>query len=97
FDVAIAELAEVWANFHVGQIYRADLPGIISTGARWLGMLMFGWLIPALQRTRPQSLLDNSPLRSSLRGWVDPARIRELMRLGCLRALAVTASSYGSG
>ena len=97
FDVAVAELVKVWANFHVGQIYRADLPGIIKTGARWLGMLMFGWLITALQRTRPQSLLDNSPLRSSLGRWVDPARINELMQQGCLRALAVTASSYGSG
>ena len=97
FDAAVADLVEVWANFHVGQIYRADLPGIIRTGARWLAMLMFGWMIPALQRTRPQSLLDNSPLRSSLREWVDPARIHALMQKGSLRALAVTASSYGSG
>ncbi len=97
FDRAIADLVEVWANFRVGQIYRADLPGIIRTGARWLGMLMFGWLIPALQGRRPQSLLDNSPLQSSLREWVDPARIHELMQQGYLRALAVTASSYGSG
>ncbi len=97
FDAAIADLVEVWANFEVGQIYRADLPGIIRTGARWLGMLMLGWLIPALQRRRPQSFLDNAPLRSSLREWVDPARIHALMQQGCLRALAVTASSYGSG
>ena len=97
FDVAVADLVEVWANFRAGQVYRADLPGIIGTGARWLSMLMFGWLIPGLQRKRPQSLLDSAPLRSSLRDWVKPARIRELIEQGCLRGLAVTASSYGSG
>ena len=97
FDVAVADLVEVWANFRARQVYRSDLPGIIGTGARWLTMLMFGWLIPGLQRARPQSLLDNAPLRSSLREWVEPARIRELIRQGHLRGLAVTASSYGSG
>ena len=97
FDVAVADLIEVWANFRAEQVYRADLPGIIGTGARWLTMLMFGWLVPGLQRTRPQSLLDNAPLRSSLREWVNPTRIRELMEQGHLRGLAVTASSYGSG
>ncbi len=97
FDAAVAELVEVWANFRAGQIYRADLPGIIGTGARWLTMLMFGWLIPSLQRKRPQSLLDNAPLQSSLEDWVKPARIREMLHQGHLRGLAVTASSYGSG
>ena len=97
FDVAVADLVEVWANFRARQVYRSDLPGIIGTGARWLTMLMFGWLIPGLQRARPQSLLDNAPLRSSLREWVEPVRIRELIRQGHLRGLAVTASSYGSG
>lgn len=97
FDVAVADLVEVWANFRAGQVYRSDLPGIIGTGARWLTMLMFGWLMPGLQRTRPRSLLDNSPLRNSLRDWVKPERIRELMQQGHLRGLAVTASSYGSG
>ena len=97
FDVAVADLVEVWANFRARQVYRSDLPGIIGTGARWLTMLMFGWLIPGLQRARPQSLLDNAPLRSSLREWVEPARIRELIRQGHLRGLAMTASSYGSG
>ncbi len=97
FDVAVADLVEVWANFRAGQVYRADAPGIIGTGARWLGMLMFGWLIPRLQRTRPQSLLDNAPLRSLLQEWVRPARIHELVQQGHLRGLAVTASSYGSG
>ena len=97
FDVAVAELNKVWANFRVQQIYRADLLGIIGTGARWLSLLMVGWLIPALQRRQPKSLLDNSPLRSSLAEWVDPERIRELMNRGHLQGLAVSTSSYGSG
>ena len=97
FDVAVSDLTDVWANFHARQVYRADLLGIIGTGARWLSILMAGWLIPALQRNQPQSLLDNSPLRSSLAQWVNPERIRELLKQGHLHGLAVSTSSYGSG
>ncbi|WP_092407479.1 patatin-like phospholipase family protein [Dokdonella immobilis] len=97
FDLAVAALHEVWANFRVSQIYRADLPGIIATGARWLTMLTLGWLIPGLRRARPRSLLDNAPLRSSLKAWFKPEQVRTLMAEGQLKGLAVTASSYGSG
>lgn len=97
FDVAVAALCEVWENFSVDQVYRADSIGVIRTGARWLTMMSLGWLLARWRRARPRSLLDNSPLGASLGEWVSPGRIRELLRQGHLRGLAVTASSYGSG
>jgi len=97
FDGAVSELCAVWENFHADQVYRADSLGVIRTGARWLTMMSIGWLIARWHRTRPRSLLDNTPLAALLGELVDTDRLRRQMRDGHLRALAVTASSYGSG
>jgi NTE family protein len=97
FDGAVGELCAVWENFHADQVYRADSLGVIRTGARWLTMMSIGWLIARWHRTRPRSLLDNTPLASLLGELVDTGRLRRQMADGHLRALAVTASSYGSG
>jgi NTE family protein len=97
FDDAVARLCDVWENFRAEQVYRADSIGVIRTGARWLTMMSIGWVIARWRRAQPRSLLDNSPLKSLLENGMDPGRVRELMRQGHLRGLAVTASSYGSG
>jgi NTE family protein len=97
FDGGVAEIAEIWKNFHADQVYRADSLGVIRTGARWLSMLSIGWVVARWRRARPRSLLDNAPLAGLLERLVNPARIRQAMYDGHLDALAVTASSYGSG
>ena len=97
FDGAVVRLCEVWANFHAEQVYRADSFGVIRTGARWLTMMSIGWAIARWHRARPRSLLDNAPLQSLLTRLVSPERTQQMMREGHLKALAVSASSYGSG
>lgn len=97
FDEAVRALCEVWEGFHAEQVYRSDSIGVIRTGARWLTMFSLGWAIARWRRARPRSLLDNSPLESLLGRLVQTERIEEVMRTGHLQALAVTASSYGSG
>jgi NTE family protein len=97
FDAGVRALAAVWENFHAEQIYRSDSIGVIRTGARWLTMMSIGWVIARWRRARPKSLLDNRPAGLLLRRMVSPERLREVMRQGHLQALAVTASSYGSG
>ncbi len=97
FDAAIAGLAQVWENFKAEQVYRTDSIGVIRSGARWLTMMSIGWLIARWTRARPRSLLDNRPLESLLASLVSTAHLRKMMREGHLDALAVTASSYGSG
>ena len=62
FGKAVAILADVWRNMRAGDIYRADAIGIGASVARWLSMLVAGWLV----RNPPRSLLDNSPLRELL-------------------------------
>jgi NTE family protein len=97
FDGAVDGLCEVWQNFRAEQVYRSDSFGVIRTGARWLTMMSVGWAIARWRRARPRSLLDNSPLESLLKRLVNTERTRQMMREGHLKALAVSASSYGSG
>jgi NTE family protein len=97
FDGAVAGICQVWENFHAEQVYRSDSLGVIRTGARWLTMMSIGWVIARWRRVRPRSLLDNRPLEALLEHLVSTTRLHEMMVAGHLHALAVTASSYGSG
>jgi NTE family protein len=97
FDAAVDTICEVWENFHAEQVYRSDSIGVIRTGARWLTMMSMGWVIARWRRAKPRSLLDNSPLQALLTRLVSTERLHQVMQDGHLKALAVTASSYGSG
>lgn len=97
FDLAVAGLAQVWSNFTAEQVYRADSIGVMRTGAGWLTLWSLGWVIARWRRLRPRSLLDNSPLAELLQRMVHLDRLHEVMHAGHLQALAVSASSYGSG
>jgi NTE family protein len=97
FDGAVAGLAHIWENFSADQVYRSDSIGVIRTGARWLTMVSLGWAIARWRRARPRSLLDNKPLEALLTELVSTERLHRVMAEGHLHALAVSASSYGSG
>ncbi|WP_418315908.1 patatin-like phospholipase family protein [Piscinibacter sakaiensis] len=97
FDAAVADLVNVWRGFSAEQVYRTDSLGIARSGARWLTMLSLGWLIARWSRARPRSLLDCSPLSGLLQRLIDTARIDRMVAEGHLHAVAVTASSYGTG
>ena len=97
FDTAVGGLVHVWRHFHAEQVYRSDSIGVIRTGARWLTMMSVGWMIARWRRARPRSLLDNSPLDVLLARLIDTRRLKQMMKDGHVQALAVTASSYGSG
>lgn len=97
FSESVRMLVEVWSNFTVDQVYRADTLGIVGSGARWLSMLTMGWLIRRLKANPPTSFLDNMPLVALLHRMLDLPRLDEVLNSGKLHALAVTASSYSSG
>ncbi|HEX6703575.1 MAG TPA: patatin-like phospholipase family protein [Albitalea sp.] len=97
FDSAVGGLVHIWRHFHAEQVYRSDSFGVIRTGARWLTMMSMGWAIARWRKARPRSLLDNSPLDTLLAKLIDVQRLKQVMRDGHVQALAVTASSYGSG
>ena len=64
--LGVRRVRRLWSSLSTDMIYRADAPGLIRTGVRWLGLLSLGWMYSGLTRKRPQSLLDNSPLQALL-------------------------------
>ena len=93
FHDAVRRLAFIWKNFHVDQVFRADVRGIMVNGLRWLIALMMG----GLGRRNPHALLDRTPLRALLDEFVPCERIQQSIDAGALQALSVTASGYRSG
>ena len=90
---AVGELTEVWANFRVGQVFRADAVAMLRAGLRWtLSAISAGALMHA-----PKSLFDNSPLRVLLKKSVDWDALRANVVAGHVRAIALCATTYGGG
>ncbi len=95
--LGVRRVRRLWSSLSTDMIYRADAPGLIRTGVRWLGLLSLGWMYSGLTRKRPQSLLDNSPLQALLGRVLDFGNLQSNLERGALSALAITASGYTSG
>ncbi|MCY1210207.1 MAG: patatin-like phospholipase family protein [Achromobacter veterisilvae] len=95
--LGVRRIRRLWSSLNTDMIYRADAPGLIRTGVRWLGLLSLGWMYSGLTRKRPTSLLDNSPMQALLSRVLDFQHLRSNLESGALSALAITASGYTSG
>jgi NTE family protein len=93
FQEGVRRLNFVWRNFTVNRVFRADTPGVVANGLRWLAALVLG----GLGRRNPRALLDRAPLRELLQQTMPCERIQQSIDAGALHALSVTASGYGSG
>ena len=47
FHEGVRRLVHVWQNFHVDQVFRADVPGVLANGLRWffIAFLPFACLL----------------------------------------------------
>ncbi len=90
---AIVGLEQVWANFHVEQVFRVDPWHMVRSGVHWVLSLVSGGFLVA----PPRSMLDNTPLRQLLERNVDWSGIHKSIERGHLRALALCATSYVTG
>lgn len=97
FASAVRGLLAVWENVVTPTVYRADSLAVLRSGARWLSLLSFGWLLRTWHAAPPRFLLDNTPLAGLLHRALDLPRLDANLADGRLHALAVTASSYSSG
>jgi NTE family protein len=93
FHQATRLLERVWSNFTVGQVFRADFPGMTSTWARWWWALFFG----GATRRNPVAILDRAPLRELLGRYLLCERIQPAIDEGLVHALCISASGYTSG
>lgn len=95
FRCGVQKLVKIWINSRTEDIYRTDPVGVLSNTLNWLSGLLLGGL--GLHKSKPTSLLDNSPLEAFLTGILPHRYIQKHIDGGYLHALSVTASGYGSG
>jgi NTE family protein len=93
FRTGVADLEKLWMALRSHKVYRTDFPSTLLSALHWLATLTFG----GFGRGNPLSLLRNGPLERLLRDGIDFAEVRRCLQEGLLDALAVTASSYGTG
>ncbi len=93
FSDGMGRLLGMWENLHMDMVVRTDAKTATRTGARWIWSFASG----GKSNSQPESLLDNTPLRSLIEHHVNLARMRQCVQAGQLRALGITASSYGRG
>jgi NTE family protein len=93
FGAAAGKLEALWRSLRSASVFVTDPVPLFGRmlgwgagpGLRWAGVKV------------PPSLLDTGPLERLLEAEVDFSRIAEMVDRDYLRALAVTASSYGQG
>lgn len=95
FRKGVKYLLNVWKNFHVDEVYRADFVGVMHNSSRWLAGLFLSSI--GINKLNQVSLLDNAPLVELLGQTLPCEKIQESIDCGALHALSITASGYGSG
>ena len=91
---ATREIARIWSELRVSDVFRTDGVALAKTGAR----LAFDFALGArLGHTRTRGLFDTRPLERTLERVFPPRGIAEAIRQGRVAAVAVTATSYHSG
>jgi NTE family protein len=93
FREGVDRLYGVWANFHVGKVFKTDTWTAVKSGLRW----SLTFLSVGLVKRQPKSVLDNTPLRHLLESHIRFARIQQAIDAGNLDAVSITASGYTSG
>jgi len=94
FGEATHELARVWSDLQVEQVFRTDLPALAACGAGLARDFVLGGF---LGHTVTHGFFDTSPLASLLERAFPPRGIAEAIRRGHLYAVAIAATSYHSG
>ena len=88
---AIGAIEQVWAGFHVDQVFEVGIRRMLGSGLHWLGSLLTGGLI-----LPPRSLFVNDPLRDLLLRNVSWQGLRNGLSRGDIDALALCATSYSN-
>jgi NTE family protein len=94
FAATSRELARLWSDLTVQDVYHSDVVSLTQGGLRWLQDLSLGGFLGG---GGAQSLLDATPLRGFLARHLQPGAIARSIAGGHLYALAVSATSYFSG
>ncbi|MEJ2470212.1 MAG: patatin-like phospholipase family protein [Desulfuromonadales bacterium] len=96
FAVAVEDLSRLWQNLTIEQVFRTDSISLLKNLLHWQISLVSGGLI---QAPSGRGMVDPSPLRTLLEGQFATdgtalGGIRENLRRGHLKALAISATDY---
>ncbi len=94
FGEAADEIARLWSELRVEQVFRTDAVALARSGLRFGRDLAIGSLVG---RTRTTGFLDTAPLARLVERIFPPRGIAQRIRAGHLYAVAVSATSYHSG
>lgn len=94
FGTAAEGLWDVWRHLRMENVIRTDFGSFSSLGLRLMFNLGIGG---GATKQRATHLIDTAPLRDFLREHVDTEAMRNHIRAGVLRGVAVTTTSYASG
>ena len=99
FAERVQNLATLWTNLKIDDVFRVDIRDLTSRTLRWSGRLLSGGKSPL---PPARSLVDTEPLRALLERELkaDGGVIRgveQSLRDGWLRAFALTGANYTTG
>jgi NTE family protein len=94
FGEATREIARVWSELTVEQVFRTDLVALALGAAGIARDVVLG---PLGAGTITTGLLDTTPLEALLESALPPTGVLEAIQAGRVYAVAVTATSYHSG
>jgi NTE family protein len=100
FADKVENLAAVWGDIRIDDVFRVDLRDLTSRTLRWGGRLLGGGRAPL---PPARSMVDTAPLRTLLARMLHAGAGGEIdgisrsLQSGALRAIALTASSYTTG
>lgn len=94
FQEGAKRLAATWAALTPDRVFRTGTLRLASIGSRWLRDLSTGGLVG---KTGINYLLDSAPLRELVAKEIPLGRMRKHLRVGRLRAVAVSATNYHTG
>ena len=100
FVEKLDQLAEMWSNLRIDEVFRVDGQDLVWRALRWSGRLISGGKSPlppakSMVDTRPLREVLERELRANEKGQIEG--INASLRAGWLRAFALTASSYTTG
>lgn len=90
FRRSVRAIEQVWRNFKVSQVIRADAISMLRSGLHWmLALATGGWLVAP-----PHAVFDNAPLWSLMRRYMDFDAIPRSLYRRHLHGVAICSTSY---
>lgn len=94
FDDVTRRMEEMWRSLNSEDVFKANFPSLSRAIFRWVTDLFFARVT---DRILLRSLLDATPLATTLASRVPFAKVHRAVRDGKVQGLSVTATDYRTG